>query len=119
LISTLGSVSSTRFESTASLRHCSEAEIQRDIERGDILALTLADGVVAIPARQFDDAGRALPGLALVAREVGRDDPLMVALFLLTPSMVFERRTGADWLRDDRVEDVLAIARRAFRPLRS
>ena len=105
--------------SVAAWRKCDEAEVLRDIDSGALLAFEFTDGVTALPARQFNEAAEALPGLPAVTRALDDQDPVAIALFLFTAAEAFSGRTGADWLREGRLTDVLDVAEKTFRSLRS
>lgn len=104
-------------EGVAKWRHCDEEEVRRDIDQRVLLGIVLGDGVIALPARQFNDSGDPLPGLASLFEVVGHCDPVGVALILFTRSEPFDGQTAAEWLREGRVGEVLDIVRRAFGPL--
>lgn len=105
--------------SVAAWRKCDEAEVLRDIDRGALLAFVFTDGVTGLPARQFNEAAEALPGLPAVTRALDDQDPIAIALFLFTAAEAFDGRTGADWLWDGRLTDVLDVAEKTYRSFRS
>lgn len=90
----------------------------RDILRHHLLAIILADDVIALPTRQFNDTGEPLPRLRDVWESLAADhDYLALALVLLTPSQTFEGQTGAEWLREARAAEVLTVTDRIRRAL--
>jgi hypothetical protein len=106
-------------ESTARLLKCTEQEVRAAIRDRTLLAIRFADGVTGLPTRQFDEDVHPLPGLqqlAVILDPMG-NDPLAGALVVFTPSEFWGGGTAAEWMRDGRLEEALAAARRARRSL--
>ena len=104
-------------ESVARLLNRTEQEVQDDIRDRILLAIQLADGVTALPARQFDEAGLPLPGLRELSTTLDPKgtDPLSVALILFTRSDYWGGATTSDVMRAGRVDEVVSVAERIRR----
>lgn len=106
-------------DSAARLLNRSEQEVRADVRDRILLAIELADGVMALPARQFDENGLPLPGLPEVSATLDPKgtDPLAVALFLFTASEHWDGGTAAEFMRAGRQEEVVSSAARIHRSL--
>jgi hypothetical protein len=104
-------------DSVARLLDCTEEEVRAGIRDRILLAIQLADGVTALPARQFDEAGSPLPGLRELSTTLDPEgtDPLSVALLLFTRSEYWGGGTTAEVMRAGRVSEVVSVAERIHR----
>lgn len=106
-------------ESVARLLNRTEQEVRADIRDRVLLAIRLADGVTALPARQFDEYGLSLPGLPEVsaALDPGGTDALSVAILLFAVSDHWDGGTAAEFMRAGRLGEVVSAAERIHRAL--
>lgn len=104
-------------DSVARLLNRTEDEVRADIRDRILLAIQLADGVTALPARQFDETGSPLPGLPEVSATLDPKgtDPLAVALLLFTASDYWDGGTAAEFMRAGRLDEVVSVAERIHR----
>lgn len=105
--------------SVARMLNCTEEDVQADIRGRILLAIRLADGVTALPARQFDDNGLPLPGLRELSTALDPEgtNPLSVALILFTKSDYWDGATTAEVMRAGRIDEVVSVAERIHRSL--
>ena len=101
------------------LLNCTEKEVLAGIRDRTLLAIQLADGVTALPARQFDDNGLPLPGLRELSTALDPEgtNPLSVALILFTKSDYWDGATTAEVMRAGRIDEVVSVAERIHRSL--
>lgn len=106
-------------DSVARLLNCTEEEVRTGIRNRTLLAIQLADGVTALPARQFDENGLPLPGLRELSTTLDPKgtDPLAVALILFTKSDYWDGATTAEVMRAGRLDEVVSAAERIHRSL--
>lgn len=106
-------------DSVARLLNCTEEEVLAGVRDRILLAIQLADGVTALPARQFDDAGLPLPGLRELSNTLDPEgtNPVSVALILFTKSDYWGGATTAEVMRAGRIDEVVAVAERIHRSL--
>lgn len=106
-------------DSVARRLNRTEEDVRADIRDRILLAIELADGVIALPARQFDENGLPLPGLRELSTTLDPrgTDLLSVALLLFTRSDYWGGATTAEVMRAGRVDEVVAVAERIHRSL--
>lgn len=105
--------------STARLLNRTEVEVRADIRHRILLAIELADRVLALPERQFDENRLPLPGLPEVSAALDPEgtDPLAIALLLFTTADHWGGGTAAEFMRAGRLEEVVSAADRVHRSL--
>jgi hypothetical protein len=94
-------------------------ELALCITAGDVLEVTTSDGTPLYPTFQFGPRGELLPALRVVANTLLpiSDDLWDVALWLVTPTLAFDRRSAIEMLRAGDTEPVVALARGDVRRL--
>ncbi|WP_439691381.1 hypothetical protein ACRQ4B_10435 [Curtobacterium sp. SP.BCo] len=99
----------------AAWRGVTRQALSKATAKRDLIGLKIGDGSLVFPSFQFGVTGTPLPNLRQVLALVDPDriDPWGSALWLNTPADEFGGTTAAEALRDGRVEQVLAAARRA------
>lgn len=106
-------------DSAARLLGITEPEVRAGIQDRTLLAIELADGVIALPADQFGEDGLPLPGLRELSKALDPkgSDPLSIALILFHKSEYWDGATSAELMRSGRIDEVVAAAKRAHRSL--
>lgn len=87
-------------------------------ERGTLLGLKTADGVIVYPTLQFDSRNQVLAGLSEVLQcfRGAEVDDWSLAGWLVSPLKALDGQSAVDWLRRGReLEPLLVLARDAAR----